>query len=140
MQQTAVRKQINRGLYVKGSIMKFTVLSKGGRKTWWWWEGWDEKGFFEKCSLLPCLSQQYFNILEVHSNCAFKLHYKVIPQKIYLGQNKNKYTSTSKQKEQCVAAHLESQEVLPLHRSHLVIQFRFTPMCQQFLAVPSDTL
>lgn len=55
--------------------MKFTVLSKGGRKTWWWW-GWDEKGFFEKCSLLPALvnniSTFWGFMVIVHSNCTIK--------------------------------------------------------------------
>ena len=101
--------------------------------------GWE--GILWKVQSSSCPIQQYFNILEVHSNCAFKLYYKVISQNICLGQNKNKYTSASKQKEQCVCpAHWG------LRRYCLFIGLTWrcisgSPLCvRQFLAVPSDIL
>ena len=64
-----------------------------------------------------------------------------ISQNICLGQNKNKYTSTSKQKEQCMC---------PAHWSRrrycffIGLTWRYisgSPLCvRKFLAVPSDTL
>lgn len=78
-------------------------------------------------------------VVILHSNCTIN---KIISQKIFLGQNKNKYTNASKHVKNSACAQLteESQEVLPVHLSRLAIHLGSSLCGKQLLFVPYDIL